>query len=174
MCLACEPYAQTILDFEEKRIIFGQKTLRVFSDACKDLAWTMHKFLLPYFATLNGLLRCDMGTGSESEEVVVLNYNADGKQYTGDFVGRSMGDTLISKEMIGEFFSFGARVNVNIEGQLSYLMELEKIVGKFLPKDSDVSADVEARPVVQKIAEVETTKNSEQAIDGDKSEKLES
>jgi hypothetical protein len=173
MCLACEPYAQTILDFEEKRIIFGQTTLRLFSDGCKDLAWTMHKFLLPYFATLNKLLRCDMMDGSESDEVVVLNYNADGKQYTGDFVAGTMGDTLISNEMIGEFFSFGTRVNVNIEGQLNYLIELEKIVGKYLPKNSDVSADVEARLVVQKIAEVETTNNSEQAIDREKSEKLE-
>jgi hypothetical protein len=59
MCLACEPYAQTILDFEEKRLVFGQATLRLFSDGCGKLAWIMHKLLLPYFATLNKLLRCD-------------------------------------------------------------------------------------------------------------------
>lgn len=104
---------------------------------------------------------------------MVLNYNADGKKYTGDFVGGSMEDTLISAKMIPEFFSFGTRVNVNIEGQLEYLIELEKIVKKFLPKDSGVSADVEARPVVQKIDKVETTKNLRQAIDGEKGESLE-
>jgi len=159
MCLACEPYAQTILDFEEKRLIFGNATLRLFSDGCGKLAWTMHKELLPYFNTLNRLLKCDMQTAAESNDVMILNYNADGKVYPGELVGNSIEDTLIDEQMIPSFFSFGTRINTNIEGNLEYLILLEKIVNKYLPKNSEVSADVEARPVTEVIEKPKPNSN---------------
>lgn len=53
MCMACDPRAQTMLDFQKGKLVFGPKAAEKFSKSCSGLAWLFQKEILPYFERVN-------------------------------------------------------------------------------------------------------------------------
>lgn len=136
MCFTCEPFAQGSLGFEDKSLTLGDSVLKLLSNDCKELAWTMHRVMIPYFLMVNKLMKCDPETGKELDEIMVFNYNAQGNQYLDEVPGQTILEAKIDEKMFPQFFSFGTRINVNIEGKLDYLMSLVRLVRGFIAKVS--------------------------------------
>lgn len=50
----------------------------------------------------------------------MLLYNNDESMCLEELPGSTIEETSLNKDMVKKMFSFGVRVNVNIEGQLEY------------------------------------------------------
>lgn len=97
-------------------------------------------------------MKCDSETGKELDEVIVFNYNSQSNQYLDDVPGKTILEAKIDEKMFPQFFSFGTRINVNIEGKLDYLMSLVRLVRSFIAKVS-IDKETKQKKIAQKPAE---------------------
>jgi len=171
MCFACEPFAQASLGFEDKQITLGGSILKILNNNCKELAWTMHKVLIPYFLMVNKLMKCDEETGKELDEVIVFNYNSQSNQYLEEVPGSTILEAKIDEKMFPQFFSFGTRINVNIEGKLDYLMSLVRLVRTFLAKVSIVNLSKQIKSTPKTVEKVDEKKEQKDEIKVEAEEK---
>jgi len=129
MCSACDPAAQEFLDFsnpEQPSITITQDTFNKFALNCQNMLKLNLNSLYPYLRQIEHLARCNNAGHLSSKENILFPHT--------HIITTKIFNTLPT-ELGPKLINFGTALNINTEGDESYLIKLLSNVKHFLKED---------------------------------------